>query len=147
MGRIFLNWVMSVLAGGIIAGILTGAAKAGGIALICIIMAGMSSSPLLIVELISCYTIRKRDSEYFNFNLFSLIKYSGVLLTLIVVQVTLGSGYAHSLEGSFPSLAIFLIWGLPGLVLHFLFLRPGLISTTRDRLKKEDDSSIVDKNL
>lgn len=147
MGRIVLNWIFSVISGSIIGGVLFGKTDNGAVILISIVLAGLSSIPLVVTEIIACVVLRKKMNERFDFMRFSIVKYVVVFITLLVVQIASSNEFGSSLEDSYPSLLVFGLWGVPGLIFHFVFLRPGLINYQSPIAKKVINQDVLDGEL
>lgn len=133
MKHILFTWILSVIIGSsigplFIAGLIP---EIWRTIAMCIVISGLWSLPLVLVEVIT-WELIKRKTEFNAWIRYSWIKYSVAILTLLSVGLENFSGFKWGmmfLVGGF--------YGVPGLALHILFLRKKLRAQRKKYTKKQ----------
>jgi hypothetical protein len=114
MGYIFINWIITVILGSLLAPLIL-AGFDPQIILICLLVAGLFTLPLITIELIS-WGILKHQKHPKSWMWYTIIKYIAASLTVLSLELDV-----FGFKGA--ALPVLGFWGIPGLLMHFLFLR------------------------
>ncbi len=114
MGHIFINWMITVMIGSIVAPIFL-AGLDPQIVFICLMVSALWSIPLIVIEL-TTWAVLKNKKHPHSWRWYSIIKY----ITAILTVVSLEMDFSDFQGAALPVLGF---WGVPGLLMHFSFLR------------------------
>lgn len=119
MLKIFLSWLYSLLIGSLVLAILFSGVSGLPIAIICLIVASIWSLPMFLIEL-TCWSLVLNYPFRKAWIYFSVVKYVVAALTLLILGL-----YSDGM-GDYMPLRVGIAYGIPGALLHFIYLRAGL---------------------
>ena len=114
MGYIFINWIITVIIGSLL-GPLFLAGFDPQIILICMLVSGLFTLPLIAIEM-TTWGILKHQKHPKSWKWYTIIKYIAATLTVLSLEMDF-----FGFKGA--ALPVLGFWGIPGLLMHFLFLR------------------------
>lgn len=141
MNRVFLAWLFSLLIGSFLFGIISFLINQRIdelflIAVISFILSALSSSPLLITELIVA-GIQKNNQK--SFQKYELVKYTVATITILIIFFGTFLQTDEDAVIRFGSFLIGFCYGIPGYILHIKYIKPALFKDKNSSKNNNED--------
>ena len=126
MFRIILSWLLSIIIGSVLFNLLTSFfditySRIDSYFLFSIIYSFFSALPLLIIEIVFNIDTVKNQKSYIEY---SKAKYITALIILIIILIISNLDVKEELYKKLIAFTIAICYGLPGYLLHIVFLKP-----------------------